>query len=97
MVTAVTLALYGGHLLVPGWNILKGHIEFLWNTHTSPVTSKVTHSPAEVGEYSGGGGGDVFGKGVSRECVEGSKGCVCTHVGELERGECMWRDAECAV
>lgn len=47
---------------MPGWNILKGHVEFLWNTHTSPVTSKVTHSPAKVGEYSGGGGGDAVGR-----------------------------------
>ena len=43
-------------ILVSRGHILKRNVEFLGDTHSSPVTNKVTHRPTKVGKHSVCGG-----------------------------------------
>ena len=53
-----------------GGHVLKCNVEFFRDTHSSPVTGKVTHRPTKVGKYS------VWGS-VRGVCGGGSVRNVC--------------------
>ena len=40
------------YILVSGGDILKCDVEVFGDTHSSPVTNKVTHRPIKVGKHS---------------------------------------------
>ena len=61
-----------------GGHVLKCNVEFFRDTHSSPVTGKVTHRPTKVGKYSVWGivRGGCVGEDVGWVCREGFGVCV---------------------
>ena len=72
------------YILVSGGDILKRNVEFFGDTHSSPVTNKVTHRPTKVGKHS------VWEGVRGRVCVgvEGRVGRRCVCMGEYEGYVC---------
>ena len=59
------------YILVSGGDILKRNVEFFGDTHSSPVTNKVTHRLTKVGKHS------VWEGVRGRMCVGGRcEGCL---------------------
>ena len=77
------------YVLVSGWYILKCNVELFRDTHSSPITSKVTHRPTKVGKYSVWGSvRGVCGGGSVRDVCGGSVrgGCGVMGVGVMGCG-----------
>ena len=72
------------YILVSGGDILKCNVEFFGDTHSSPVTNKVTHRPTKVGKHSVWEGvcgrGCVWEGGVRGVCMGEFEGYVCGSV-----------------